>query len=347
MVGCAGGGWQFNRLDGTLAVEHHHVDEQPRHPTADPMPAGAGRRRRTPRSEDHPTYEGRWRHQQLATSANAHPVASARTSTAVRSPSNFIGSGRARCDRHGRAERSPARTTLHWSNADLEVHSVVVGPYDNNVFVIRCRETGDSVLIDAANEHEQLLEFCSRLDVRRVLETHGHWDHIQAVPALREAGYEVAVTAADAPMLKDVGYDVFLDDAEVIEVGNLRLHAIHNPGHTPGSISFQVEGTPLLFTGDTLFPGGPGNTKFDGGDFGTIIESIDNRLFTFPANTVVLPGHGVDTTIGAERPHLAGVGRPRLVAATPPPLSVAVTDRANHFSDRSFEINNTHIGFSL
>ena len=90
----------------------------------------------------------------------------------------------------------------------------------------------------------------------------------------------------------------------MIEVGNLRLHAIHNPGHTPGSISFHVEGTPLLFTGDTLFPGGPGNTRFDGGSFGTIIESIDNRLFTFPANTVVLPGHGVDTTIGAERPHL-------------------------------------------
>jgi glyoxylase-like metal-dependent hydrolase (beta-lactamase superfamily II) len=195
-------------------------------------------------------------------------------------------------------------TTLHWANADLEVHKLVVGPYDNNVFVIRCRDTGDSVLIDAANEHEQLLELCRRLDVRRVLETHGHWDHIQAVPALREAGYEVAVTSADAPMLKDVGYDVFLDDADVIEVGNLRLHAIHNPGHTPGSISFQVEGTPLLFTGDTLFPGGPGNTKSDGGNFDTIIESIDNRLFTFPANTVVLPGHGVDTTIGAERPHL-------------------------------------------
>jgi glyoxylase-like metal-dependent hydrolase (beta-lactamase superfamily II) len=195
-------------------------------------------------------------------------------------------------------------TTLHWANADLEVHKLIVGPFDNNVFVIRCRDTGDSVLIDAANEHEQLLELCRRLDVRRVLETHGHWDHIQAVPALREAGYQVAVTSADAPMLKDVGYDVFLDDAEVIEVGNLRLHAIHNPGHTPGSISFHVEGTPLLFTGDTLFPGGPGNTRLDAGDFGTIIRSIDNRLFTFPANTIVLPGHGVDTTIGAERPHL-------------------------------------------
>lgn len=194
--------------------------------------------------------------------------------------------------------------TLHWSNADVEVHKVVVGGFDNNVFVVRCRATGDGVLIDAANEHELLLDMCRRLGVRRVLETHGHFDHIGAVKEVREAGYEVAVTAADAPMLDDVGYDVFLDDAEVIEVGRLRLHAIHNPGHTPGSISFAVEDTPLLFSGDTLFPGGPGATHFEGGDFATIIDSIDNRLFTFPADTIVLPGHGDDTTIGAERPHL-------------------------------------------
>ena len=195
-------------------------------------------------------------------------------------------------------------TTLHWNDSNVEVHKLIVGPYDNNVFVIRCRATGDAVLIDAANEHEKLLELCTQLGVRRVLETHGHWDHIQAIPAMREAGYEVAVTAADAPRLKDVGYDVFIDDAEVIEVGNLRLLAIHNPGHTEGSISFAVADTPLLFTGDTLFPGGPGNTALEGGDFTTIIDSIDNKLFTFPPDTIVLPGHGLDTTIGAERPHL-------------------------------------------
>ena len=195
--------------------------------------------------------------------------------------------------------------TLHWRDANVDVHKVVVGPFDNNVFVVRCRRSGDAVLIDAANEHEQLLQLCRRLGVRRVLETHGHWDHIQAVPAMREAGYEVAVTAADAPRLKDVGYDVFIDDAEIIEVGDLRLHAIHNPGHTEGSISFHVADTPLLFTGDTLFPGGPGNTQLEGGDFATIITSIDNKLFTFPAETIVLPGHGLDTTIGAERPQLA------------------------------------------
>ncbi|MEK9838811.1 MAG: MBL fold metallo-hydrolase [Ilumatobacter sp.] len=195
-------------------------------------------------------------------------------------------------------------STLHWSNADAEIHRVVVGDYENNVFVVRCRATGEAVLIDAANEHERLLELASGLGVRRVLETHGHFDHIGAVTEMREAGYEVAVTAADAPMLREVGYDVFIDDAEVIEFGRLRLDAIHNPGHTPGSVSFKLAGAPVLFSGDTLFPGGPGATKFEGGDFDTIIHSIDELLFALPNETVVMPGHGLDTTIGTERPHL-------------------------------------------
>jgi glyoxylase-like metal-dependent hydrolase (beta-lactamase superfamily II) len=194
--------------------------------------------------------------------------------------------------------------TLHFEDEQIEIHKLVVGPYENNVFVLRCRSTGDAVLLDAANEHDKLLELATRLNVKRVLETHGHWDHIQAIPAMREAGYEVAVTKADAPRLHDVGYDVFLDDAEVIEVGNVRLHAIRTPGHTEGSICFRVEGSPVLFSGDTLFPGGPGATSFEGSDFPTIIRSIDERLFTLPADTLVLPGHGLDTTIGTERPHL-------------------------------------------
>lgn len=189
-----------------------------------------------------------------------------------------------------------------WSATGIEVHQVVVGPMDNNVYVVRCTETGDAVLLDAANEHDRLLELCRALGVRRVLETHGHWDHIQAVPALRDAGYDVAVTAEDAAMLPS--YDSTIDDEDVIEVGRLRLHAHHTPGHTPGSVCFTVEGTPLLFSGDTLFPGGPGNTSFEGGDFPTIMRSLEQRLFTLPDDTVVLPGHGDHTTIGTERPHL-------------------------------------------
>ncbi len=193
--------------------------------------------------------------------------------------------------------------TLHWSDSRLEVHRYVVGPMDNNVFVIRCRESGEALLIDAANEHEMLLEVCQALDVRQVVETHGHWDHIQAIPAIRDAGYEVGVTAEDAAMLPS--YDFVLEDESVIEVGRLRIHTHHTPGHTPGSMSFSLEGAPLVFSGDTLFPGGPGATGFEGGDFPTIMKSLEDRFFrAFPVDTVVLPGHGLDTTIGAEAPHL-------------------------------------------
>ena len=193
-------------------------------------------------------------------------------------------------------------STLHFKDSELEIHKIVVGPMDNNVFVLRCRETGEGLLIDAANEHERLLELCELLDVRQVLETHGHWDHIQAVPHVRDAGYSVHVTQQDAHMLDS--YDEILEDDSVISVGRLTLETIHTPGHTPGSMCFKVKDRPILFSGDTLFPGGPGATQFEGGDFNTIIESIDRRLFTLDAETLVLPGHGDNTRIVDERPNL-------------------------------------------
>jgi glyoxylase-like metal-dependent hydrolase (beta-lactamase superfamily II) len=192
--------------------------------------------------------------------------------------------------------------TLIWDATGVEIHKVVVGPMDNNVYVLRCTETGDAVLLDAANEHDRLLELCKALGVRSVLETHGHWDHIQAVPQLRDAGYSVSVTAEDAGMLPS--YDEVLEDESTVTVGRLRLHTLLTPGHTPGSMCFRLEGHPVLFSGDTLFPGGPGATGFEGGDFPTIIRSIEGRLLTLPPDTLVLPGHGDSTTIGDERPHL-------------------------------------------
>jgi len=191
----------------------------------------------------------------------------------------------------------------HYADTQIEITKVSVGPMDNNVYIARCRASGEAVLLDAANEHDRLLELCQRLGVRKVLETHGHWDHIQAVPAVRDAGYEVGVTAADATMLPS--YDFVLEDDTVIGVGRLRLRTIATPGHTPGSMCFVVEGSPVLFSGDTLFPGGPGATRFPGGDFDTIIRSVDSLLFARLApETIVMPGHGADTTIGTERPHL-------------------------------------------
>ena len=196
-----------------------------------------------------------------------------------------------------------ADPVLHYQDERAEITKVVVGPIANNVFFLRCRRTGDALMVDAANEAERLLALCRELDVGRVLTTHGHWDHIGAAPAVREAGFQVGIGSADTPMLP--GYDFTIEDGDTLEVGDLRVHAIHTPGHTPGSTCFRVEGSPVLFSGDTLFPGGPGNTFGNAEDFATIIGSIDQLLFAaLPDDTIVMPGHGDDTTIGTERPHL-------------------------------------------
>jgi glyoxylase-like metal-dependent hydrolase (beta-lactamase superfamily II) len=192
---------------------------------------------------------------------------------------------------------------LIYADASCEVHHFVVGPIDNNVYIIRCRETGEATLLDAANEHERLLEVARRLGVKSVLETHGHWDHVGAVSEVREAGIEVWVREEDAGLLPS--YDKLLEDDSIIEVGKLRLRTIHTPGHTPGSICFALENTNLLFTGDTLFPGGVGNATFEGGDFTTLIASVEERLFRpYDADTLFFPGHGTGSSLGVESPHL-------------------------------------------
>ncbi len=190
----------------------------------------------------------------------------------------------------------------HYEDAGVRIEKLVVGPFENNVFVLRCKSSGEAAIVDAANEHDLLLDVSRTTGVRRVLTTHGHWDHIQAVEAVRDAGIDVGIAPEDASMLP--AYDFTIPDDDVMEVGDLRLHTIHTPGHTQGSTSFLLEGRPVLFSGDTLFPGGPGNTSLPGGDFDQIIESIDRRLFTLPGDLLVLPGHGLDTTLDTERPHL-------------------------------------------
>ncbi|HTJ75175.1 MAG TPA: MBL fold metallo-hydrolase [Acidimicrobiales bacterium] len=191
---------------------------------------------------------------------------------------------------------------IHYSDDQVEITKIVVGPMVNNVFVVRCVETGEAVLVDAADEPDILVALARQLNVGDVLTTHGHGDHIQAVPAMRDAGHRVGVGPADAAMLP--AHDFEIADDDVIEVGRLRLRAVHTPGHTPGSTCFVIEGSPVLLSGDTLFPGGPGNTRRNPTNFATIIRSIQQRLFVLPDETVVMPGHGDDTTIGTERPHL-------------------------------------------
>lgn len=190
-----------------------------------------------------------------------------------------------------------------WSGAGLDVHRVVVGPLANNVYVLRCRHSAVAAMVDAADEAERLVRLADELGVVDVVETHGHHDHVGAVLGLRASGRTIWGHPADDALFPAI--DRHLAHDQVLAVGELRVRVIHTPGHTPGSTCFFVEGSPVLFSGDTLFPGGPGATSFEGGDFPTIIASIDQRLFQrFGDDVLVLPGHGAPTTIGAERAHL-------------------------------------------
>ncbi len=190
-----------------------------------------------------------------------------------------------------------------WSDGALEVRRAVVGPLSTNVYVITCRRTGESVLIDPADDPDGLASLAARHRVTTVVVTHGHADHVGALERLSPTGRPAWMNGADAALVSTPTRH--LDDGVEIPVGALRLVAHHTPGHTPGSTCLTAAGSPLLFAGDTLFPGGPGATHFPGGDFPTIIRSIEERLFVLPDATIVWPGHGEQTTIGTERPHLA------------------------------------------
>jgi glyoxylase-like metal-dependent hydrolase (beta-lactamase superfamily II) len=190
----------------------------------------------------------------------------------------------------------------------LVISKLAVGPYDNNAYLLRCRQTGDSVLIDAAAEPERLLVLCGEQAPALSVTTHAHADHWQALAEIVEA--TAARTAAgvhDAPEIP-IATDVAVADGDIIRFGRIELTAIELVGHTPGSIALlyeDPEGPPHLFTGDCLFPGGLGNTKGDADRFASLLADVTAKLFDrLPDETWVYPGHGSDTTLGAERPHL-------------------------------------------
>jgi glyoxylase-like metal-dependent hydrolase (beta-lactamase superfamily II) len=204
--------------------------------------------------------------------------------------------------------RTAARRTL----AGATIVKVSVGPMDNNAYLVTCSRTGETLLIDAANDAEVLRELVERLapTVALILTSHQHFDHWQALSALVEAtGAPTAAHELDAEPLP-VTPDRFLAGGDTLRVGDLTFDVIHLRGHTPGSIALALHGPAAgdavhLFTGDCLFPGGVGKT-WQPGDFEKLLDDVTTRVFdVYPDSTVVYPGHGDDTTLGAERPHLA------------------------------------------
>jgi glyoxylase-like metal-dependent hydrolase (beta-lactamase superfamily II) len=188
----------------------------------------------------------------------------------------------------------------------LTVTKIAVGPMDNNAYLLRCASTGQGLLIDAANEAGRLIEMIGDTPVGTIVTTHQHYDHWQALPEVaKHTGAVVIAHPADADELPvPVGRRV--EHGETLRFGDCEVSVIHLRGHTPGSIAiaYTTADRPHVFTGDSLFPGGVGKTTTPE-DFTSLLTDVTDRLFDpLPDETWIYPGHGKDTTLGVERPHL-------------------------------------------
>lgn len=186
----------------------------------------------------------------------------------------------------------------HYQDDTIAIHKIKCGPYDNNAYLLVCLQTNESILIDTPAEPDALIEAAKQTDVKAILITHNHTDHLLGFDDVTSAiNAPVGIGEADASALSKPA-DFFLKDGEDVKAGTISLRPIPTPGHTPGSTCLSVGNS--LFTGDTLFPGGPGKTRAPE-NLKQIIESITTRLFPIGDDVNIYPGHGDDGSLKSSK----------------------------------------------
>ncbi len=190
----------------------------------------------------------------------------------------------------------------------LMITKLSVSEMANNVYLLRCRQTDEQLLIDAADDATRILQVVGRDGLSTVVTTHQHWDHHRALPQVVEATGATTVAGTEDADELPVPVDVRVGDGDTVRFGAVTLEVIHLVGHTPGSIALlydDPDGSPHLFTGDCLFPGGVGKT-WSADDFASLLRDVSDKVFDrLPDETWFYPGHGADGVLGTERPHLA------------------------------------------
>ncbi|NWL12559.1 MBL fold metallo-hydrolase [Paenarthrobacter nitroguajacolicus] len=206
--------------------------------------------------------------------------------------------------------------SLIHSLRDVTIRSISVSEMNNNVYLLTAKSTGAQLLIDAADDLpaiQQLLQdsaadTAATPKLARIATTHQHWDHVRALPELVAVSGATTSAGADDADALPVPVDVRLGHGDVERFDGFEITAVHLRGHTQGSIAFvyqDPDGPAHIFSGDSLFPGGVGNTQNDPARFTSLLNDVSERLFdAYPDETLVHPGHGLPTTLGAERPHL-------------------------------------------
>jgi hydroxyacylglutathione hydrolase len=191
-------------------------------------------------------------------------------------------------------------------DGNVKIKKLIIPPYSNNCYIIACPTSGEAVIIDTPGAAVRILRESEDVQIRYIIITHTHSDHLGAFSELRKTlGVPALVHSAEAAKLPFPA-DSLLIGGETINFGPLNLDVLHTPGHSPGSICLCTSGH--LFSGDTIFPGGPGNTP-NNKAFRQIVKSITQNLFTLPYNTKVHPGHGPATTIGKEKQNYASFAK--------------------------------------